>query len=631
MKKPAYNFANDYIRVATATPLVHIANPQQNLTSLLELYEQAVRQNVALLTFPELSLTGYSIQDLVRQGSLLRDALSALDQFRLATANKPTVAIVGLPIMMGNGLYNCAAIVGNGKIFGIVPKTNLPTYGEFYEKRWFQSWNRQENTSVTIAGQTVPFGTRQLFMVAGAVVGIEICEDMWVADTPSTYLVKNGATVIANPSASPELTGKEEYRNGLIAHTAARLLCGYIYAGADISESTAEIVMSGNAVISEMGTTLAIREPFSTAHRLLIADIDLQHIKSDRAKDTNFPNLLEITPQDTGIKATQTTLIRTVNPHPFVPAGGPDALRNRFEKILQIQAHGLAIRLQKTGIKKVVIGLSGGLDSTLALLVALRAANINKVDPSELIYTITMPSKASSKRTQSNAMQLAAALHIPNEEIPIADLTKQQLQSLQHAGAEDITYENTQARTRQAILFNKANQISGLVLGTGDLSEIALGWCTYNGDHMSHYNVNASIPKSLVRAIVTYASLTVPKKAKAILEDILGTPISPELVGDGTAITQATESLIGPYELHDFFLYHFVRHMESPDKISALAGIAFKNTYSQDEIDTWLRTFLRRFYANQWKRQAVPDGAKVGLSLSPKGDWRMAAEAELNW
>lgn len=626
MKKPPYNPSTDYIRVATATPQVAIAHPQKNTEAILELYNDAVKQNVSLVVFPELSITGYSLHDLVRQSSLLDAAREELDRIRQATINQQTVAVVGLPLMVGNALYNCAAVVGNGKIFGIVPKTHLPTYNEFYEKRWFQSWTHEENTTIRLADTDVPFGTKQLFTIAGAIVGIEICEDLWVADTPSTYLVRNGATVIANPSASPELTGKQEYRDGLIQHTAGRLLCGYIYSGADVSESTAEIVMSGNAMISEMGAVLAQRPVFSDEARLVVSEIDLQHIRNDRMKDTNFPNDTEIVPVDTGVSATQTDLIRTVDPHPFVPKGDAAA---RFEKILQIQAHGLAIRLEKTGIKKVVLGLSGGLDSTLALLVAERAARLRNIPTGDLILTITMPGKASSKRTQTNAVKLAKALGIPNEEIPIGSLSAAQLEALEHNGSEDVAYENVQARTRQAILFNRANQIGGLVLGTGDLSEIALGWCTYNGDHMSHYNVNASIPKSLVRAIVRYAALHVPKTAQEILEDILDTPVSPELTGNGKSITQSTEDLIGPYELHDFFLYHFVRFMESPAKIRFLATRAFAGTYTKEEVEKWFTVFITRFYHNQWKRQAMPDGAKVGLSLSPKGDWRMAAEAEL--
>lgn len=627
MTNKVYNPATDYIRVATATPEVSIANPAKNILSIRTLYEQAVEAHVSLVVFPELSITGYSLHDLVRRPSLLTSALQELASFATLTKDTETVAIVGLPVMIGNALYNCAAVVGAGTIFGIVPKTNLPTYNEFYEKRWFQSWHG-DNTTVTIDSIDIPFGTKQLFSVAGALVGVEICEDLWVADTPSTYLVRNGAQIIANPSASPELTAKEAYRDGLVEFTAARLLAGYIYSGADVSESTAEIVMSGNALISEMGTTLAKRPVFETEKRLVIADIDLQHIASDRAKDTNFPNDHAIIPTQTGVRAHQTTLLRTIDPTPFVPKGDESKKSERFEKILTIQAYGLAMRLRNTKIKKVLLGLSGGLDSTLALLVAERAAHLLGIPAHDLIQTLTMPSRASSQRTQSNAVKLARALNIPNEEIPIAELSTAQREALGHEGNEDVAFENIQARIRTALLFNRANQIGGLVLGTGDLSEIALGWSTYNGDHMSHYNVNGSIPKSLVRAIVQHAAKNVPKTAQVVLADILDTPVSPELTGDGTALTQKTEDHIGPYELHDFFLYHFIRLMEPIEKIEYLATLAFANTYTPDEITKWLTLFVDRFFKNQWKRQAMPDGVKVGLSLSPKGDWRMAAEAD---
>lgn len=623
-----YQPKDEYLRVATASPEVAVADIATNLERSLEIYKHAVAEHTALVVFPEMSLTGYSLQDLVGQPQLLSDAKHALALFADATKDTDTAAIVGLPIALKNAIYNCAAVIAKGAIIGIVPKQNLPTYNEFYEKRWYQAWNTQHpNTTVNIAGQDVPFGTQQLFDVAGQLVGVEICEDVWVPRQPSSELVAQGATLIANPSASPETVAKTQYRRQLIAHTAGRTMAGYIYASADSSESTSEVVMSGHQMINELGSMLAERTPFTAHQPLMIADIDTHHIQHDRQHTTNFPNEFTIQPSVTGVRATQPDLRRTIDPEPFIPKGTKQEIADRLDTVLNIQATGLAMRLKSSGIKKVVLGLSGGLDSTLAFLVAVRAAEQRNVTPSALIHTITMPGTASSDRTQSNAALLAKSFGVPNEEIPIATLSQAQLTALHHEGTEDVTYENTQARIRQALVFNKANQLSGLALGTGDLSEIALGWCTYNGDHMSHYNVNASIPKTLVRSLVLRSSEAVSDEARAILLDILDTPVSPELVGDGKTISQETEDLIGPYELHDFFLYHFLRFKEPRAKIGYLAVKAFEGRRSEAEIARWIDVFFTRFYQNQWKRQAMPDGAKVGLSLSPKGDWRMPPEA----
>ena len=619
---------SEYLRVATTSPEVAVGDVATNTARITELYRLAVKQQVSLVVFPELSITGYSIQDLVGSSQLLCQAQEALQELATATLVQPTALIVGLPLAVQNATYNCAALLANGKICGLVPKQNLPTYNEFYEKRWYQAWPTDApNTTVTLHGTPIPFGTQQLFKIADQCVGIEICEDLWVPRQPSIKLAANGATIIANPSASPETVAKANYRRQLVNQTAARTITGYIYASADSSESTAETVMSGHQIISELGTTLAERAPFSPVQRLMVADIDTQHIAHDRSHVTNFPNDFTITPTDTGLTAKQTTLQKTIDPHPFTPHGSPQAVAERLDTILNIQATGLAMRLRSSSIHKVVLGLSGGLDSTLALLVALRASQQLDLSAEALIHTLTMPSRASSKRTQTNAVRLAEALGVTNEEIPIAQLSQDQLKALRHNESEDITFENTQARIRQALVFNKANQLGGLALGTGDLSEIALGWCTYNGDHMSHYNVNASIPKTLVRALVRHAGESLNPKAQMLLDDILNTPVSPELTGDGVTISQATEDLIGPYELHDFFLYHFLRFQESKAKITYLAEVAFKDTYTAAEITKWIDLFFKRFYANQWKRQAMPDGAKVGLSLSPKGDWRMAPES----
>jgi NAD+ synthase (glutamine-hydrolysing) len=617
----------DFLRVATATPEVSIGDVPTNVEVIKKLYNEAVEAQSSLVVFPELSITGYTIQDLVAQPSLLKAARDGLSEIAETTANQNTAAVVGLPFKVGNAIYNCAAVVSEGVIRGIVPKQNLPTYNEFYEKRWYQTWDNQPNTIVTINGVDIPFGTEQLFAIGDELLGLEICEDLWVPEQPSTHLVANGATLIANPSASPEAVAKAQYRRGLVANTAARNVTGYIYSSADQTESTAEIVMGGHAMINELGTMLEERTPFTPPRRMMTADIDMQHIAHDRLKTTNFPNRQDIVPTQTFVTPAQDTLKRTIDAHPFIPKSSYEKLDERLDTILNIQATGLAMRLRSAHIKKVILGLSGGLDSTLALIASIRAAEVLEMKPGDLIHTLTMPSTASSDRTQNNAINLAESLGIANEEIAIADLAKAQLDAIQHGGDEDITFENTQARIRQALVFNKANQLNGLALGTGDLSEIALGWCTYNGDHMSHYNVNASIPKTLVRTLVRHAAGKLPPYPATIVEDILDTPVSPELTGDGKTISQETEDLIGPYELHDFFLYHHLRWLEPKAKIGYLAIKAFEGTRTPEEVNKWLDVFMKRFYQNQWKRQAMPDGAKVGISLSPKGDWRMPAEA----
>ena len=622
-----YSPKQDFLRVATATPEVSIGDVATNIEAIKKLYANAVEAKASLVVFPELSITGYTIQDLVAQPSLLKAAKLGLSNIAEATAHQNTAAVVGLPFKVGNAIYNCAAVVSEGAIRGIVPKQNLPTYNEFYEKRWYQTWDNNPNTFVTVNSVNVPFGTEQLFAIGDELVGIEICEDLWVPEQPSTQLVANGATLIANPSASPEAVAKAQYRRGLVANTAARNVTGYIYSSADQTESTAEIVMGGHAMINELGTMLEERLPFTPPRRLMTADIDMQHIAHDRLKTTNFPNRQDITPINTFVTPAQDTLQRRIDANPFIPKGSIEDVNERLDTILNIQATGLAMRLRSAHIKKVILGLSGGLDSTLALIAAIRAADVLEMKPGDLIHTLTMPGTASSDRTQNNAINLATSLGIANEEIAIADLASAQLEAINHAGEEDVTFENTQARIRQALVFNKANQLSGLALGTGDLSEIALGWCTYNGDHMSHYNVNASIPKTLVRSLVQHAAEKLPQNAAAILHDIIDTPVSPELTGDGKTISQETEDLIGPYELHDFFLYHHLRWLEPKAKIGYLAIKAFEGQRTPEEVNKWLEVFMKRFYQNQWKRQAMPDGAKVGISLSPKGDWRMPAEA----
>lgn len=625
LTRESYSPSADFVRVAAATPEVSVGDVTTNIERVASLYDEAALQDTSLVVFPELSLTGYSIGDLVQSPGLLAEARHGLAVLAEATRDRNSAMVVGLPLAVGNAIYNCAALLADGEIQGIVPKQHLPTYKEFYEKRWYQTWDDRNNTTITIEGRPVTFGRDQLFAVAGSTVGIEICEDLWVTAPPHQRLMANGADIIVNPSASPEIVSKSDYRRRLIGMTASKY-CVYVYSGADSSESTMDVVMSGHAIVNENGHQLAERRPFTRGQRLTYADADRSHVLFNRRQDTNYPNQGDITVTPTAVTAEQVDLRRSIDTRPFIPKGTPEQVAERLEEILAIQAIGLAERIRATGIRKVVLGLSGGLDSTLALMVAQKAADRLGIAPGQLIETITMPSHASSERTQSNAVKLAAALGIPNEEIAIGELADAQLAALSHTGDQDVTFENTQARIRTALLFNRANQNGGMVLGTGDLSEIALGWCTFGGDHLSHYNVNASIPKTLVRHLVRHASTQVGDDARVILEDILDTPVSPELTGDGT-ISQETENIIGPYELHDFFLYRFVRFMEPAGKISYLAQHAFKDTYTPDEINHWLGVFIGRFGRNQWKRSVMPDGPKVGtVSLSPRGDWRMPSD-----
>jgi NAD+ synthase (glutamine-hydrolysing) len=625
---PTYKPSTDHLRVAAATPEVDVAYVEGNVKQISSLYHEAADNGTSLITFPELCITGYSIGDLVQQSSLLDQAKVGLIKLAEETRETNAAMVVGLPLAVGNAIYNTAALLADGEIMGIVPKQNLPTYKEFYEKRWYQSWDSRPNISLTIDGHKTTFGRDQLFEVGGAQIGIEVCEDLWVPDSPHVHLVKEGADIVVNPSASPEIVSKAEYRRNLVGITAAKQIMGYVYAGADFTESTADIVMSGHALINEGGRSLAERKPFDlSAPRLTTADIDISHLRFDRRQTTNFPNEFTITPTATEVTTTQPDLQREIDPYPFIPKGAPERVAERLDEILDIQTVALYRRIKGLGEgAKMVIGLSGGLDSTLAFLVAVRTAHLLSKDPKDCIDTLTMPAHASSKRTQSNALKLATSFGIEGKEIPIADIAKAQLEALGHTGGEDVTFENTHARIRTALLFNHANAHRGLVVGTGDLSEIALGWSTYNGDHMSHYNPDASIPKTLVRSLVRHAAASLNPNAQAVIADILDTPVSPELTGNGT-LSQETETILGSYDLHDFFEYHFVRWMEPADKIEYLARKAHAGRFSDTEIEHALTIFIDRFFNNQWKRNVMPDGPKVGtVSHSPRGDWRMPSD-----
>lgn len=618
-----------YLRVATACPEVRVSDVDTNVTRIAAIYAEAVATGVAVVVFPELCVTGYTLGDVVLQQVLLAAAERGLARLAAATAQHSTCMVVGMPLQVGNGLYNVACVLANGRIQGVVPKQFLPSYAEFYEKRWYQCWHAGV-TTVPVAGQQVPFGAELLFTAHGVPFGVEICEDLWVHQSPSHALVDAGALLICNPSASPELVGKAGYRRQLVTLQSAKMIAAYAYAGCDWHESTIDVVMSGHQLIAANGHMYAERPPFARGATLTWADIDVAHLRHDRRRDSNRGTRTDYHTVDIAVPLRVIPPQPQVDAHPFLPRSEDERERHgRLAHIINIQAHGLAQRIYATHGAKLHLGLSGGLDSTLAFLVACRAAEIVATPLAELLATYTMPAEASSERTQSNAVTLATLHGVASTVIPIADLVQQQLMALGHDGVtQDVTYENVQARLRTSILFNMANLHGGMVLGTGDLSEIALGWCTFNGDHMSHYHVNAGVPKTLVRHLVAHVAAEAAPEIQVCLHDILATPISPELTttGDGT-VSQKTEDIIGPYELHDFFLYHFVRWGDPPAKIAWLASHAFAGVYPKETIEHWLSVFVRRFVGSQFKRSVMPDGPKVGsVALSPRGDWRMPAD-----
>ena len=627
----------NFNRVTVLTPEVSVGGIQENVKRITKLYEEAAENNSLLAVTPELSVTSYSLGDAFLFDSVLENTESALVELAAVTKAKPTTLVAGAPICFDGKLYNCAVVMSDGKIDGIVPKINLANYGEFYEKRWFSSGEDIKDEVLLVGDQPVPFGSDLLFKTGDVTFGVEICEDVWVADKPSLKLAKAGAEVILNLSASTEMVGKADKRRSLITQTAAGLLCSYVYASADPSESTSDVIMSGHGMITEFDNILAERKPLSANRRVLSADLDLDHLRYERRFNQSWKPGGGVNFRTIGCRTIRPTLgetIRYIDPRPFIP-GDTAERKDVCSQILDLQAHGLKKRLteiqEQTGnLPKIVLGLSGGLDSTLALLAAARACDLLGVDRS-YIQTITMPANASSERTQDNATLLAAQLGTTHQVIPIQEIVNLELALLDHDQiTQDITFENVQARARTSILFNKANQIGGLVLGTGDLSELALGWCTYNGDHMSNYAINASIPKTLVRYVVETAAQSEEfGAAEAILTDILNTPVSPELTGDGSTITQETEDLIGPYELHDFFIYNLLRWGTTRTKMGQLANLAFADKYSPQEVNKWLDVFCQRFVTQQFKRNCMPDGVKVGrISVSPRGDLRFPSDAE---
>lgn len=634
------------VRVAAVVPQVNVADVEGNVAHLIESVDQAVGMGASIVATPELCVTGYTCGDLFGNDLLLDAAEQALVDLNEHYRNTSVMIVLGAPLRCNGHLFNCAVILNHGEMW-VVPKTYIPNYKEFYEKRWFTSSNITAiagRDSIVVGGEEVPFGTHQIFEAGRARVAVEVCEDLWVPAPPSSIAAINGANVIVNLSASNELIGKHTYLMDLIKHQSARCIAAYVYASCGFGESTTDLVFGGNAVIAENGKVLAQGERFSTRGQLSVADIDIAALENERRINGSFADSMvqfgtpfeHIALEVNGpLDYESQELKRPVRRLPFVPAED-DRLNARCEEIVSIQTEGLMRRLDFTGIPTMVVGVSGGLDSTLALLVGVRAFDRMGRDRKD-IHAITMPGFGTTDRTYTNACAMVKALGVTLHEISIAAAVTQHFKDIGHDAANhDVTYENSQARERTQILMDFSNKVNGLVLGTGDLSELALGWATYNGDHMSMYNVNVSIPKTLVRHLVRWFAASLDDGSEAgkqihdTLVDVLDTPISPELTPaaqDGT-ILQVTEDIVGPYELHDFFLYHMLRYGYAPDKLYLLARKAFNGVYDNATIRKWLRTFVKRFFSQQFKRSCLPDGPKVGnVSLSPRGDWRMPSDA----
>lgn len=628
-----------FVRVAAAVPELRVADCPFNVRHIEQLIRKANQEQVQVICFPELSITGYTCADLFFQNKLLEEANSALSELVKNTSELNIISVVGMLVKIENRLYNTAVVFAGGKIIGVVPKVNLPNHNEFYEKRWFSSGNDLVQQHINFLHETVPVSSNLVFRCNGFNFGIEICEDLWMPIPQSSHLALNGADIIFNLSASNELIGKNNYRSDLVLQQSARCIAGYVYASAGHGESTTDLVFSGSSFIAENGVMLEKGECFSLDSQLIISDIDVERLQHDRLKNTNFFNNASVasacfidvhekwSEQNRDIENSG-KLFRSIYPHPFVPS--VENRNKNCKEIFSIQTGGIAKRWQHTGLENLIIGISGGLDSTLALLVCVKTADKLGYDRHR-IWGITMPGFGTTNRTYRNATKLMEALGITAKEISIKDASLHHFKDIGHnPDVHDVTYENVQARERTQILMDLANKHNGMVVGTGDLSEIALGWSTYNGDHMSMYGVNAGVPKTLVRYLVSWVTEQFDADTGGVLRDILATPVSPELLPISTKnkITQKTEDILGPYELHDFFLYYLVRFGFTPEKIRFLAMQAFKDKYSKDIIEKWLKLFLRRFSQQQFKRSCMPDGPKVGsINLSPRGDWRMPSDA----
>lgn len=625
-----------FVKVAAAVPRVKVADCKFNSERLEGLITIAEGKGVQILTFPEMCITGYTCGDLFAQQLLLEQAEMALIQILNSTRQLDIISILGMPVVVNSTVINAAVVIQKGKILGVVPKTYLPNYKEFYEQRWFTSALQVSENSVRLCGQIVPMGNNLLFETAETTFGIEICEDLWATVPPSSPLALQGAEIIFNLSADDEGIGKHNYLCSLISQQSARCISGYVFSSSGFGESTTDVVFAGNGLIYENGYLLARSERFCMEEQLIINEIDVECIRAERRVNTTFaankancPGKEAVRISTEFVNSKDLNLTRTFNPHPFVPQGSE--LNSRCEEIFSIQIAGLAQRLLHTGAKTAVIGISGGLDSTLALLVCVKTFDKLGLSRKDILG-ITMPGFGTTDRTYHNAIDLMNSLGVSIREISIREACIQHFKDIGHdLNIHDVTYENSQARERTQILMDIANQTWGMVIGTGDLSELALGWATYNGDHMSMYGVNAGIPKTLVKHLVQWvAENGMDETSKATLLDIVDTPISPELIpaDENGEIKQKTEDLVGPYELHDFFLYYFLRFGFRPSKIYFLAQTAFSGVYDDETIKKWLQTFFRRFFNQQFKRSCLPDGPKVGsISISPRGDWRMPSDA----
>ncbi|MBU1684568.1 NAD(+) synthase [Patescibacteria group bacterium] len=619
-----------FYRVASAVNRTIVANPQENAIEILKLLNLAHEQHCSIVLFPELTLTGYTASDLFLNQTLLHNQNNALRAILKISQNISTIAIIGVALLHHNRLYNTAVVIQKGKILGVIPKSYLPNKKEFYEKRQFISGRHMINTSTTLLEQEVPFGVDLLFTDNNEMVfGVEICEDLWAVTPQSNQMAINGANLLFNLSASNELIGKAQYREELVRTQSARCMSTYVYASSGIGESTTDTVFGGHAIISEYGSTLAQNKRFSMESTLITADVDLQRLNWLRLSESSYVNETMTDFRSIAIEHTPkiNELQRFINPMPFVPSIYHEKA-HRCEEIVNIQAHGLIKRMSHAHIKKAVIGISGGLDSTLALLSTHKAFEIMNWNHQDII-AITMPGFGTTSRTKNNAVSLCEALGVTLRTVDIKKLALTEFEAIGHDITDhSVTYENVQARARTGILMNTANREGGLVIGTGDLSEIALGWSTYNGDHMSMYALNSGIPKTLIQYVIEYFKSN--ESIAPIIDDILNTPISPELLPhNDDKIVQETESIVGPYELHDFFLYHFIKYGAKPSKILFLAHHAFEK-YNEATIKKWLKLFIWRFFTQQFKRSCIPDGPKVGtISLSPRADWKMPSDADM--
>ena len=626
-----------YVRVGAAVPEMRVADIEYNKQQIISMIAEAAKENVNVVCFPELCITGYTCADLFFLQDLQQQALSALEDICYATRSLSTIVIVGCPLKVDNNLYNCSFVLSDGEVIGVVPKVNLPNTGEFYEKRWFTPGRDSHVKTLDLFSGDVPFGHDLLFTTPDYVFGIEMCEDLWSPLPPSTQLAIQGAEIIFNLSSSNCITGKHDFRRRMITQQSARVHCGYVYTSSGVGESSTDVVFSGSTYIAENGDMIAEGERFRRSSNMLISEIDIERLRTDRQRNNNFTADHQGEYRRVSVTAASGNIVepehRYFSTTPFLPEGTD--VESFYSDVLSIQTSGLAKRWEHTHANTLIIGISGGLDSTLALLVSCLTADLINI-PREKIIGVTMPGFGTSDRTYQNALHLMNKLGITQREISIAAAVTQHFEDIGHDPTmRDITYENSQARERTQILMDMANQDNGLVVGTGDLSELALGWATYNGDQMSMYGVNAGIPKTLVRGVVNYAAMNIfGGEIATILRDIIDTPVSPELLptDEDGEITQKTEDKVGPYELHDFFIYYFMRYGFSVKKILYMADQAFRDKYDHDTIEHWLQVFVRRFVSQQYKRSCLPDGPKVTfVSLSPRGDWRMPSDAALHF